>query len=128
MVDDDKLRAAVERIFEEHIFKRLPNSLWLHDGIVDGVRVGVVEATYNSNFGNYTLNCEECRRAVKANKSGVVGAAYVARTRYDAETNKKVVTKVEEATALAETLSGVEPRQGRYGPFWTLGDSDDEDW
>ena len=56
MIDDDKLRAAVECMFDDHSFKRVTHSIWLHGAVIDDVRVGVIEATYNQNFGNFTLN------------------------------------------------------------------------
>ena len=66
MTDDDKLRAAVERMFDDHSFKRVTNSIWLHGAVIDDVRVGVIEATYNQNFGNFTLNCNEFKRLIDA--------------------------------------------------------------
>ena len=126
MTDFDKLIAAVERMFDDHSFKRVSNSIWLYRAVIDGVRVGVVEATYNQNFGNFTLNCNEYGRGVDAKTSGRAGALYVAKTRVDASTYKKQVVEVIEPTALEETLRGQEPRQGRYGPFWTFGSDDDD--
>ena len=53
---DDKLRAAVERIFDDYRFHKISNSIWLYSGEIDGVRVGLIEAaTYNSSFGNFSL-------------------------------------------------------------------------
>ena len=122
MTDNDKLRAAVERMFDDHRFKRVSNSIWLYAALVDGVRVGVIEATYNSNFGNFTLNCNEFRRVIDAKSSGRAGAAYAAKSRYNAPTYKKLVVEAIEATALGEALRSAEPREGKHGPFWTLGD------
>ena len=128
MIDDDKLRAAVERMFDDHSFKRVTHSIWLHGAVIDDVRVGVIEATYNQNFGNFTLNCNEFKRLIDAKSSGRAGSAYVVKTRFHAPTFKRLVIEVIEATALGETLRGVEPRSGRHGPFWTLGDSDAEEF
>ena len=86
----------------------------------------MIEATYNQNFGNFTVNCNEYGREIDAKTSGRAGALYMAKTRVDASTYKKQVVEVIEATALEETLSGQEPRQGRYGPFWTFGSDDDD--
>jgi hypothetical protein len=128
MTDDDKLRAAVERMFDDHSFKRVTNSIWLYGAVIDGVRVGVIEATYNLNFGNFTLNCNEFRRLIDAKSSGRAGAAYVVKSRFHAPAYKKLVIEVIEATALGETLRSVEPRPGKHGPFWTLGDSNAEEF
>jgi hypothetical protein len=128
MSDDDKLRAAVERVFDDPRFKRITNSMWLYGAIIDGVRVGVIEATYNPNFGNYTVNCKEFKRLTDAESSGRVGAVYVVKSQYDRQTYKRQVIEVIEATALRKTLHTVEPRTGKHGPFWTLGDSNDEEF
>ena len=126
MTDDDKLRAAVERMFDDRAFKKVTNGMFLYGAVIDGVRVGVIEATYNLNFGNFSLNCNEFKRLIDAKSSGRAGAAYVVKSRYHAPTFKRLVIEVIEATALGETLRDVEPRSGRHGPFWTLGDSDVE--
>ena len=128
MIDDDKLRAAVECMFDDNSFKRVTNSIWLHGAVIDDVRVGVIEATYNQNFGNFTLNCNEFKRLIDAKSSGRAGSAYVVKTRFHAPTYKKQIVEIIEATALAETLRGVEPRPGKHGPFWTLGGSDAEEF
>jgi hypothetical protein len=82
MTDDDKLRAAVGRMFEDQSFKRVTNSIWIYQAIIDGVRVGLIEATYNINFANFTLNCNEFRRGIDAKISGRADAVYVVKTRY----------------------------------------------
>jgi hypothetical protein len=128
MTEEDKLRAAVQRMFDDHSFKKLTNSIWLHRAVIDGVRVGVVEATYYANFGSFTLNCNEFNRGIDAKSRGRVGAFYVVQTRNDASTYKKRVVKVIEATPeFEEKLRKQEPRTGKYGPFWTLSDPDDDD-
>jgi hypothetical protein len=128
MTDDSKQRAAVQRMFDDPDFKKVTNSIWLYGAVIDGVRVGVVEATYYPNFGSFTLNCGEFNRGIDAKSSGRVGAVYVVKTRYQASTQKKQVIEIIEATALAENLRNVEPRPGKYGPFWTLGDSNAEEF
>ena len=128
MTDNDKLHAAVEGMFGDHRFKRVSNSIWLYAAVIDGVRVGVIEATYNSSFGNFTLNCSEFRRVIDAKSSGRAGAVYVVKSRYNAATYKKLAVEAIEATALGETLRSAEPREGKHGPFWTLSGSDVEDW
>ena len=50
------------------------------------------------------------------------------KTRFHAPTYKKQVVGVIEAIALGETLGNLEPRPGKYGPFWTLGDDDDDEF
>ena len=94
MIDDDKLRAAVECMFDDHSFKRVTHSIWLHGAVIDDVRVGVIEATYNQNFGNFTLNCNEFKRLIDAKSSGRAGSAYVVKTRFHAPTYKKLVIEV----------------------------------
>jgi hypothetical protein len=47
MTDIDKLIAPVERMFDNHSFKKVTNANWLYGAVIDGVKVGVVEATYN---------------------------------------------------------------------------------
>jgi hypothetical protein len=128
MTDDNKLRAAVERMFDDHSFKKVTNCMWLYGAVIDGIKVGVNEATHNPNFGNFTLNCKEFRRMIDAESSGRAGAVYVVKTRYDASTYKKRVIEVIEATALEKTLRTVEPRTGKHGPFWTLPDPDGEEF
>jgi hypothetical protein len=115
-------------MFDDHSFKRVTNSIWLHGAVIDDVKVGVIEATYNQNFGNFTLNCNEFKRLIDAKSSGRAGAVYVIKTRYHASTYKRQVIEVIEATALAEKLRNMEPRSGKHGPFWTLGDSDAEEF
>jgi hypothetical protein len=52
----------------------------------------------------------------------------VVKTRFHAPTYKKQVVEVIEAIALGETLGNLEPRPGKYGPFWTLGDADAQEF
>jgi hypothetical protein len=124
MTDIDKLIAAVERMFDDHSFKRVTNCIWLHQAVIDGVKVGVVEATYYPNFGSFTLNCNEFRRGFDAKSSGRADAFYVAKTRFHAPIYKKQVVTVLEATAaLEERLRNQEPRPGKYarsGPWMIL--------
>ena len=129
MIDDAKLRAAVERMFEhESPFHKVANANWLYTAVIDGVRVGVILATHNAAFANYSLNCDEFNRAKDAKTSGRVDAVYVVKTRYDTGTGKRRVIEVIEATGLAETLRHAMPREGRHGPFFTLGGSEGEDF
>ena len=51
------------------------------------------------------------------------------KTRFHAPIYKKQVVKVLEVTAaLEERLRNQEPRPGKYGPFWTLGDADAQEF
>jgi hypothetical protein len=128
MTNDDKLRAAVERMFDDPRFKKVTNGIWLYQAVIDGVRVGVIEATYNNNFANFSLNCSEFRRLIDAKISGRAGAVYLVKTRFHASTYKKQIVEIIEATALEEVLRNIEPRPGRHGPFWTLGESNDAEF
>ena len=113
---------------DDHSFKRVTNCIWLHQAVIDGVKVGVIEATYYPNFGSFTLNCNEFGRGIDAKSSCRADAVYVAKTRFHTSTYKKQVVGVIEATALEERLRNQEPRPGKYGPFWTLSDTDDDEF
>jgi hypothetical protein len=112
MTDDNKLRAAVERMFDDHSFKKVTNCMWLYGAVIDGIKVGVNEATHNPNFDNFTLNCKEFKRMIDAESSGRAGAVYVVKTQYDASTYKKRVIEVIEATALEKSAAH------RRAPNW----------
>jgi hypothetical protein len=110
-------------------FKRIPDSRWLYSvKSFDGAKLGVILATYNESFGNYSLNCEEFDRLLKADEKRKVSTAWVAKVRFDDELNRRTVVEVPDAIRVSEMLSGVEPKKGIYGDFWTLPSSDAEAW
>jgi hypothetical protein len=110
-------------------FKRVPDSKWLYSGkSFDGAKLGVILATYNESFGNYSLNCEEFDRLLEADEKRKVSTAWVAKVRFDNELNRRIVVEVLDAIEVSKMVSGVEPKKGIYGDFWTLPNSDAEAW
>jgi hypothetical protein len=121
---DDEIRAILMNMFSDKRFVRVPNSRRLYSGTVDGEKLGVVVATYNSSFGNFTLNCGEFKRLIDAKASGRIHHACVVKAKYDPETHQRKVVEATKASRAEEMLRDAEPRDGSYGPFWTLADSD----
>jgi hypothetical protein len=115
-------------MFNDDRFVRVPNSRWLYSGIVDDAKWGIIAATYNQSFSNFSLNCVESKRLNDAKDSGRIQQAWVVKTKYDTQTNQRRVVEAIELSRVMEMLRGVEPREGSYGAFWTLAAFDDDAW
>jgi hypothetical protein len=117
----DTVRAAILNLYGGS-FTRGWGYKWLFFGTIDNIVVGVVIATYNARFNNYSLNKKEFMHLLAVLDSGKIGEAYVVTTK------GRVCVDAAEARKMWERLKDVEPINGVYGEFWAIpGLSDDND-
>jgi hypothetical protein len=87
-------------------------------GEFDGKRIGVVLATMNPNFDRFALNVNETNRLRAGKAEGKIDEAVVVGVKVNGDTRTYMgQMPLEEAM---EKLSGIEPRNGRMGAFWSL--------
>jgi hypothetical protein len=74
-MDSDSVRRAA--LGSDSRFRRMLNGRHLYYADIEGAAVGVVLATFNTDFNNYALNCEEMKRLLDGKASDKISAAYV---------------------------------------------------
>jgi hypothetical protein len=89
---------------------------------VDGQRIGVVLATFNSSFGNFALNKGEFDDLLAAKRDGRLDAAFVVATKNNGSSNPLIYCDEIDATELESRLKSISPREGAYGDFYALPD------
>jgi hypothetical protein len=90
---------------------------------VDGHLIGIVLATKNYAFDTFALNKGEFDDLLDAKRDGRVAGIYVVgRTTYNGgKYDPKYVGEID-GEKLEKQLIGVDPRPGRFGPFYVLND------
>jgi hypothetical protein len=88
-------------------------------GVVDGVKVGVVLATFSPTYSNYALNKNGYESLLAAKHAGKIDEAFVVATRTDGP-NGRVFAGYADAESLGAKLSGLQARAGSLGAFWAL--------
>jgi hypothetical protein len=102
-------------------------------GVIDGVKVGVVLATLSLPYTTFALNKPDFDRLIGSKHAGKVDRAFVVAARGSSSANR-VFCSWMEAEELAAKLQeyGVTPRAGRFGEFYTLPPTffppDENDW
>jgi hypothetical protein len=96
-------------------------ALFLYHAIIDGVKIGVVEATITPGYTAYALNLDAMERLLKAKAKGKIDEAYVALVRTDPSKGSTYCghRNAEELKRQYEPL-GLQVRTGKLGPFITL--------
>jgi hypothetical protein len=103
-------------------FAKLSSAKWLYFKEIDGVAVGVLVATFNAAYGNYSVNKGELTRLLDALNSGKLHEAYVqAVLRYDQDAGKYMYGETVEAREMWAKLERIPVRSGSLGEFWALG-------
>jgi hypothetical protein len=93
----------------------------LYYGVIDGVKIGVVEATLNSGYMEYALNLGAEERLLKAKAKGKIDEAYVVLVRTDPFRGSTYCghRDAEEFHRQWQSL-GLQARTGKLGAFVTL--------
>jgi len=93
----------------------------LYHAIIDGVKIGVVEATLNRGYVEYALNLAAEERLLKAKRKGKIDEAYTVLVRTDPSKGSTYCghRDTEELNRQYQPL-GLQVRSGRLGPFITL--------
>jgi hypothetical protein len=88
-------------------------------GEVDGVRIGVVLATMNSNFNTFALNKGDLDRLTEAKRRGKIDVGFVvgARAEKSSERSYQGSMAVDD---VVERLRHEPTRSGRLGEFYVL--------
>jgi hypothetical protein len=100
--------------------------------IIGGARVGVVLATKKPPFANYAVNKVDFDRLLAGKSVGKIDQAFVVFARIN-DLGMTYVGHVE-ADHMHGIVQAMRPRNGPFGPFWTLSpdiagiaDSDDDE-
>jgi hypothetical protein len=102
-------------------------------GVVDGVKVGVVLATMTPPYTTFALNKPDFERLIGSKHAGKVDRAFVVAARGSGPTSRTYCSwrEAEELSAQLREY-GVTSREGRYGEFYTLPPTffppDENDW
>jgi hypothetical protein len=109
-------------------FAKLASARWLYHKVIDGVPTGVLIATFNPSFGNYSINRAELVRLLDALNSGKLHEAYVqAVLRYDQDARKYMYGETVEAREMWAKLERIPVRSGSLGEFWAVSNLSGED-
>jgi hypothetical protein len=89
--------------------------------VIDGRRIGIIVATKNNGYQGFAVNKTELDSLLAGKAAGRIDEAHVVAMEYIGVW--KYVGEIE-AEQLKAKLSGIEPRNGRYGEFYSLPDFD----
>jgi hypothetical protein len=91
--------------------------------MVDDRLIGIVLATKNYSYDTFALNKNEYDDLLAAMRDGRIAGAVVVGATINANGNYDPTYVGEiDAEKLALQLTGIEPRHGRFGPFYVLDD------
>ena len=132
-VPEDKLKSAIahalKNINDRSLWTSFPTK-WHRYGEFDGVRVGAALATNNKpQYDNVALNCDHFDRLRKGNRDGKTDEIYVVATMLNGAGQSEYRAHAEANALYERKLRHMTPRNGKFGPFWSLelSDFDDED-
>ena len=116
-IPDNILRALLN-LYTDLRWHKLWSAEFLYFGTIDGVTVGVIVATSNRpRYEEFALNKREFERLLAALANGKITEAYAVSVIYD--NGAKTCVEAAVATTLNARLSGITPRFGKLGEFWT---------
>jgi hypothetical protein len=119
----DTFESKIIEMIKHGEFKKVPDSNFLWSAPVDGLKVGLIHATWNDSYQNYSLNCEESERLRNAIGTKI-NRAYVVYAKQALSRSLQDIDKMEDPVELWERdLKSKTSKPGKLGQFWTL-DSD----
>jgi hypothetical protein len=118
----------VELIFSDIVENPLPGHYKRHGQRKltrkEGERlIGIVEATNYGTYKDFALNQRELADLLAAKRAGRLAGAFVVATANKKDNGDRwqhrYVGQID-AEKLEEMLTGIQPRSGQFGPFYTL--------
>jgi hypothetical protein len=110
-------KRSLADIFTDSRFRRLGR--FLRFGKIDDVKIGVVLATKNPRFDNWTLNKPDNDRLIAGIREGKIDEAWVVAAKVNG-TSMPVYCDQIEAEELHRRLANEEPRIGVFGEFYVI--------
>jgi hypothetical protein len=113
-----RIMTVLTGIFSDPAFSEFRRNCFR--GEVAEQKIGVLLATQNPTYLNFAMNALEFTRLIKADLDRRVDEAWVVFAHVDGQ--KRTFKGQRNAAELREQIRsmGLEPRSGRYGPFYVL--------
>jgi hypothetical protein len=115
--DNSHWKDILSRMFGDARFRQFKKFRWY--GEVDGMRIGIVVANKGASYNNFALNKADFDDLLAAKRSGKIDLAFVV-----ASTASGGYVAHHDAEEYAERLRDLTPRNGQFGEFWTLTESE----